>query len=79
VRARIANWDLIAAEQVTPTLLGDGDMAKFRALLVTKDGDRQSIAVTELTDAISWRQCHRGGRTTRAFPTLASVYPHLFV
>ncbi|HEX9786227.1 MAG TPA: hypothetical protein VGA56_26305, partial [Opitutaceae bacterium] len=28
------------------------DMAdKFRALLVTKDGDRQSAAVTELTDA----------------------------
>ena len=28
------------------------DMAeKFRALLVTKDGDRQSVAVTELTDA----------------------------
>ena len=26
-------------------------MAKFRALLVTKDCDRQSIAVTELTDA----------------------------
>jgi D-arabinose 1-dehydrogenase-like Zn-dependent alcohol dehydrogenase len=26
-------------------------MAKFRALLVTKDGDRQSIAATELTDA----------------------------
>ena len=24
---------------------------KFRALLVTKDGDRQSVAVTELTDA----------------------------
>ena len=24
---------------------------KFRALLVTKDGDRQSAAVTELTDA----------------------------
>src|SRR4029077_14969285 len=26
-------------------------MAKFRALLVTKDGDRQSVAATELTDA----------------------------
>ena len=26
-------------------------MAKFRALPVTKDGDRQSIAATELTDA----------------------------
>ena len=26
-------------------------MAKFRALLVTKDGDRQSIAATELADA----------------------------
>ena len=26
-------------------------MAKFRALLVTKDGNRQSVAVTELTDA----------------------------
>jgi hypothetical protein len=26
-------------------------MAKFRALLVTKDGDRQSIAATELPDA----------------------------
>jgi hypothetical protein len=51
VRARIANWDLIAADQVTPTLLRDDDMAKFRALLVTKDGDRQSIAATELTDA----------------------------
>jgi acrylyl-CoA reductase (NADPH) len=24
---------------------------KFRALLVTKDGDRQSVTVTELTDA----------------------------
>ena len=24
---------------------------KFRALLVTKDGDRQSVVVTELTDA----------------------------
>src|SRR4029079_6491703 len=24
---------------------------KFRALFVTKDGDRQSVAVTELTDA----------------------------
>jgi hypothetical protein len=42
---------LIAADQVTPTLLRDDDMAKFRALLVTKDGDRQSIAATELTDA----------------------------
>jgi acrylyl-CoA reductase (NADPH) len=26
-------------------------MAKFKALLVTKDGDRQSITATELTDA----------------------------
>ena len=26
-------------------------MAKFRALLVTKDGDRQSVGATELTDA----------------------------
>ena len=26
---------------------------KFRALLVTKDGDRQSAVVTELTDAVS--------------------------
>jgi hypothetical protein len=34
------------ADQVTPTL---DDMAKFRALLVTKDGDRQSIAATELS------------------------------
>jgi hypothetical protein len=25
--------------------------SKFRALQVTKDGDRQSIAITELTDA----------------------------
>src|SRR4029077_3928738 len=26
-------------------------MAKFRALLVTKDGDRQSVGATELTEA----------------------------
>ena len=36
---------------------------KFRALLVTKDGDRQSVAVTELTDAdLMDGRCHRGGR-----------------
>jgi acrylyl-CoA reductase (NADPH) len=32
--------------------LREDDMAdKFRALLVTKDGNRQSVAITELTDA----------------------------
>ena len=35
----------------------------FRALLVTKDDDRQSVAITELTDAdLMERQRHRGGR-----------------
>jgi hypothetical protein len=34
----------------------------FRALLVTKDGDRQSLAVTELTDADLMEGDVRGGR-----------------
>src|SRR3989337_2151709 len=32
-------------------LTEDGMANKFRALLVTNDGNRQSVAVTELTDA----------------------------
>jgi hypothetical protein len=39
-------------DEVSGGAVREDDMAaKFRALLVTKDGDRQSTAVTELMDA----------------------------
>jgi hypothetical protein len=47
-------------------------MAKFRALLVTKDGDWQSIAVTELTDAYVMEGKHNSRPNVR-YGSLASL------
>ena len=49
-RYLLQSW--LPAQFRSGALAEKGDMAdKFRALLVTKDGNRQSVAVTELTDA----------------------------
>ena len=49
-RYLLQSW--LPAQFRSGALAKKGDMAdKFRALLVTNDGNRQSVAVTELTDA----------------------------